>query len=93
MGVGDRVLHGMGFLGLALWFSGIAAAQFYLPLGAALLAFGVALEGLQYVTGLGRVADLGDVGANAVGIAVGIALARAGIGEWMRWVERLLRVR
>ncbi len=92
-GLGDDTLHAAGFLALTLWFSGIAAPRLYLPLGIALLLFGVALEGLQRATALGRVADFGDVGANAAGIAIGLVLARAGLGSWMRWVESLLRRR
>jgi hypothetical protein len=91
-GVGDTVEHASCFLVLTFWFSGIASARFHLPLGVALFLFGVALEWAQYATARGRVADLGDLGANSIGIALGLSLAAVGLGDWMRWVEtRLLR--
>ena len=89
-GVGDRVEHAGYFLLLTFWFSGIASARFRFPLAVSLFLFGVALEWAQQATARGRVADLGDVGANSIGIALGLALASAGLGDWMRWVEARL---
>jgi hypothetical protein len=92
LGVGDAVEHAGCFLVLTFWFAGIASARFYFPLGTSLFLFGVALEWAQYATAHGRVADIRDVGANSIGIALGLVFASAGLGEWMRWVEaRLLR--
>jgi hypothetical protein len=87
IGVSDSTEHSVGFLALSLWFSGITLPRLYPQVGVALLTFGVALEGLQRATALGRVADIGDVGADAVGIVIGLLLARIGFGAWMRWVE------
>jgi hypothetical protein len=92
IGLGDTVEHAGYFLVLTFWFSGIASARFHFPLGISLFLFGVALEWAQYATAQGRVADIRDVGANSIGIALGLVLASAGLGDWMRWVEaRLLR--
>jgi len=92
IGLGDKVEHAGYFLVLTFWFSGIASARFHFPLGVALFLFGVALEWAQAAAARGRVADIGDLGANSIGIALGLVLASAGLGDWMRWVEgRLLR--
>jgi len=92
VGLGDKAEHVACFLVLTFWFSGIASARLHLPLGVSLFLFGVALEWAQYATAQGRVADIRDVAANSIGIVLGLVLASAGLGDWMRWVEaRLLR--
>jgi hypothetical protein len=91
-GLGDRFDHTLAFATLTLWFAGLLQPPLYAPLGLALLAFGAAIEALQGASGLGRVADLRDLAVDLVGVAVGLAAARAGLGRWMQWVEaRLIR--
>jgi hypothetical protein len=91
-GLDNSVEHAGCFLVLTLWFSGIALRRFCFVVGAALFLFGVAIEWAQQATALGRVADAADLAANSVGIATGLGLAFAGLGDWMQRVEvRLLR--
>jgi hypothetical protein len=91
-GLGDRFEHTLAFVTLTLWFAGLLQPALYAPLGLALLAFGASIEWLQRASALGRVADLHDLAADLVGVVVGLAAARAGLGRWMQWVEaRLIR--
>jgi hypothetical protein len=93
-GVDDFVEHAAGYLVVMLWFAGLAARASW-PLAAiALAVLGTTLEWLQGALDLGRVSDLRDVVANTLGIALGLALSRLGLGSWMHWVEaRVLRPR
>lgn len=70
-----------------LWCAGLVARSRYLALAAALFALGVGLEWLQGALASGRVTDPRDVAANSLGVALGLALAHAGLGDWMRWIE------
>jgi len=88
----DKFEHALAYFALAAWFGGIVRPDRYLRLALALLALGVAVEVSQQAMGLGRTADLRDVLANAVGIAVGLVIAALGVGGWMRAIERLLGV-
>jgi VanZ family protein len=88
--LGDKVQHFIGYGALSFWFAGLLERDRYLLLALLLVAFGVAIEGMQYAMGLGRSADWRDVVANAAGIASALALAYAGLGAWMLYVERRL---
>jgi len=90
IGASDFTEHAAGYLVLMLWFAGLTARERWIRTGAAFFALGVALEGIQAAMGLGRVADPRDVAANTLGVALGLALAYAGLGGWMRWVEARL---
>ena len=86
----DKFEHAFAYCALAAWFGGVLRPDRYLRLALALLALGIAVEIAQGAMGVGRTADMRDVLANAVGIAIGIAVAHLGVGGWMRAVERLL---
>lgn len=85
----DKFEHGFAYFALAAWFGGVVRPSRYLRLAAALLAFGIAIELAQGAMGFGRTADLADVLANGLGIALGLVVALVGTSGWMRAVERL----
>jgi hypothetical protein len=85
--VGDKVLHALCFMLLMVWFSGIVQPSKYLQLGLRLLAFGAAIELLQYSTGY-RSMEFADLAADAVGVITGGVLAKLGLGRWCATLER-----
>jgi len=84
--VPDKIMHGLTFLGLTLWFAGAYEPRRYLWLAAALLGFGAGIEFFQ--AGLThRSAELMDWLADGLGIAAGLAMALAGLSRWCYWIE------
>lgn len=77
----DKWLHATTFLGLTLWFSGLVAHRAWWRMVLGLSLFGLVIEGCQLLVGY-RVADWIDMGANTLGILIGMAFAAAGIGGW-----------
>ena len=90
----DKWVHGITFLVLALWFSGLVERRRYWVVGAGLVVFGALLEFFQLYVRY-RMADHFDMAANTAGIIVGLAVAFAGLGGWgLRaedWYARLNR--
>lgn len=86
--VNDKVMHITGYLALTIWFTGIYPRSRYAAIALSLLAMGILVEILQGVMHLGRQAELRDVYADAVGIAIGLAVAFAFPGGWARLVEK-----
>ena len=82
----DKWLHGVIFVFLALWFAGQYHRQSYWRIGVGLVAFGVLIEACQRLVTY-RSADIMDIVADAGGIAIGLAIALAGLGGWSVWVE------
>jgi hypothetical protein len=85
--VSDKIEHALAFLLLAFWFGSIVVRRDYLWLALAVLAFGGLIELVQGWMGLGRRADLLDLGADAIGIVGGLLLALTPLGRWARWLE------
>jgi VanZ family protein len=77
----DKWLHASTFLVLSVWFAGLFARRNYWLVVAGLLMFGGLLELLQYQIGY-RTADWFDMGANTVGIILGLSVSVAGLGGW-----------
>lgn len=77
----DKWLHGFTFLGLTLWFSGLTEQHAWGRMALGLVVFGLLIEGCQLLVSY-RMADWLDVGANTVGILLGMAIAAAGLGGW-----------
>ncbi|MDJ0700563.1 MAG: VanZ family protein [Woeseiaceae bacterium] len=77
----DKWAHGLTFVVLALWFSGMYSKSSYWKVAIGLLAFGVLIEVLQGLVRY-RMAEWLDIGADTLGIAIGLALALAGPGGW-----------
>ncbi len=89
----DKWFHGVTFLMLSLWFTGLYRKRSYWKIGIGLLLFGFVIEACQRMVTY-RTADLMDVGADAVGIIVGLVIGLAGIGGWcLRAEERLAKRR
>jgi len=87
----DKVMHFSGYCLLAVWFAGVAHRSRYLVVGVLLIALGGMLEIAQGMMSQGRTADGWDFLANSLGIATGLGVAALGLGNWMVWVEQLLR--
>jgi VanZ family protein len=88
--VSDKVEHASAYFGLTFWFGGLVGRTRYLILACWMLAFGAAIEVAQGLMGWGRTADIWDLAADAVGVAMALALVYIGFGSWMSWIERLL---
>lgn len=86
----DKIVHAVGYFGLAMWFAGITRARRYPLVGALLIAFGGVIELLQGAMHNGRQAEWLDLAADSVGVVGALALAYAGLGRWAVWIERLL---
>ena len=84
--VSDKLLHGLTFALLMLWFSALYPLAQAWRVAVALLCYGVLMELLQGLSGQ-RSAELGDLLADTAGIAGGWLLAWAGLHRWCRWLE------
>ncbi len=82
----DKWLHGITFVLLAVWFAGQYRRKSYWRIGIGLIFFGVLIEACQRLVTY-RSADWLDIAADAAGIAVGLAVAMAGLGGWSLWIE------
>jgi len=82
----DKWLHAMTFVVLALWFAGQYKRASYWRVAISLMTFGVLIELCQLMMGH-RSADWGDIGANTVGIVIGLLVAMAGLGGWSLRIE------
>ena len=89
LSVGDKWLHAGSYLLLMVWFGGIYHTRRHLAVAGVLFALGLVLDILQG-TVRSRTFDLLDVAANAVGILVGLVLARSLLAGWCHRVERLI---
>lgn len=86
----DKLEHFGVYLFLAVWFTALYPRRRYWRVALGLLALGVAMEVLQQVTGLGRIADPRDMAANAAGVLLGCGLAVAATGGWASRVDAWL---
>ena len=84
----DKLTHGATYFGMTLWIAGSLDPRRYEWLAVVMCAVGIAIEGVQFLMHLGREADWRDVVANSFGVLIALALAHAGLGNWMAWVER-----
>ena len=82
----DKLLHGLTFVVLSVWFTGLFAKQSYGWIAVGLMLFGLFIEACQLLVGY-RMADWLDVGANTAGIITGLVLAVVGLGGWGLRVE------
>ncbi len=87
----DKWLHLLTFLFLSLWFTGQYSRKSYWRLVIGLLAFGALIELGQGMIPY-RSAEWNDLVADVGGIAIGLAIAVAGLGGWSlrfeQWLEK-----
>jgi VanZ family protein len=83
----DKAEHAIAFGALAFWFGSIVVRPDLPWVGIAVVAFGGLIELAQGALGGGRDAEWGDVAADAVGVALGLALALTPLGRWASWFE------
>ena len=87
----DKLLHALAYFILMFWFGQIYHDKFQRNMIALVLLFmGFALEYLQSFD-INRFAELGDMVANATGVALGFYLVFKEIGR-ASWRERVLRL-
>ena len=89
----DKWLHGVTFLVLSMWFTGLYRKRSYWKIGIGLLLFGLVIEACQRMVSY-RSAEWLDVGADTAGIILGLVIGAAGIGGWcLRAEERFAKRR
>lgn len=86
----DKLEHALGYGAVTLWAIGMLRPARYLHAAAAALLLGASLELAQALLTSSREGDLLDLVANAVGIAVALALAHLGLGGWAARLESWL---
>jgi len=82
----DKWLHGVTFVVLAIWFAGQYRPRSYWRIGTGLIFFGVLIEACQRLVTY-RSAELFDIVADSIGIAIGLIIAMAGLGGWSLRIE------
>lgn len=83
----DKLEHALAYSLLMLWFCQLYRRRTSrMLLAVLLLAMGIAIEYLQRETGY-RTFDLADMLADAVGVMVGWAWARTGLGRVLAYLE------
>jgi len=91
----DKWLHGITFVALTIWFSGLFERRAWWRIAIGLMLFGFVVEFLQLQLSY-RMADWLDIAANSAGIIVGLAVAAAGLGGWALrfedWYSRRHRI-
>lgn len=85
--VSDKVMHGLTFAFLALWYTGQYSRRSYAKLAVGLIGFGVLIELCQLMVSY-RSAEWGDLLADSIGVAVGMTIALTVTGGWSQAVER-----
>jgi len=89
----DKWFHGIIFLLLSLWFSGLYHRRSYWKIGFGLLLFGLMIEICQRMVSY-RTAEWFDWAADAGGIVLGLVIGLAGMGGWcLRAEDRLAKRR
>jgi VanZ family protein len=86
--INDKVEHFSAYFVLMIWFAGLYPRAKHLRLAGALLFLGTALDVLQGTATRTRTFDLLDIAADAVGIAVALALAFWLLEGWCQRLER-----
>ena len=90
IGVNDKLSHSLVYIVLAAWFGLLADSRIALLwTGAGLLAYGILIEMLQWMTSF-RFAEAADVLANLIGIAIGLLVYFTPLRRVLAAVDRLL---
>ena len=84
----DKMLHGVTYCLLMIWFAGIYRVRRYPLIAGGLVLLGLALEFGQRLV-VSRAFEAFDLLANVLGIVLGMALAITVLGGWCQRVEGL----
>ena len=90
---GDKIGHVLAYTFLMLWFSQLYQTRpkkWSIALG--LFALGIAIEFAQEQTGY-RQFEMADMGADGIGVAIGLFLGESVLTHALRQAERLLTFR
>ncbi len=84
--MGDKLLHGLTYIFLMIWFCQLYKPASYKFVGLCLLLLGVLIEIAQWGTGY-RYFEFADVVANFFGILVGWMLVKRGFANLFKSIE------
>ncbi len=87
--LGDKLVHGVTYLLLMVWFCQSYSSNSYRIVGIYLFALGVMIEFAQWGTGY-RFLELADIIANLLGILVGWFLLKVWLANLFAGIERIL---
>ena len=82
----DKWAHLLVFAFLAVWFAGQYRRSAYWRIAAGLVGFGILIELCQRLVGY-RSAEWLDIGADVIGIVIGLLIGLAGAGGWSQRFE------
>ena len=88
----DKWAHVLTFAFLTVWFAGQYRRGSYWRVAAGLAGFGILIELCQRFVGY-RSAEWLDIGADVIGIVIGLLIALAGAGGWSQRFEDWYLVR
>ena len=83
----DKWAHLLTFAFLAVWFAGQYRRGAYWRIALGLVGFGILIEICQRAVGY-RSAEWLDLGADVIGIVIGLMIGLAGAGGWSQRVEQ-----
>jgi VanZ family protein len=88
----DKWAHFLAFAFLAVWFAGQYRRRSYWRVAAGLVGFGILIELCQRLVGY-RSAEWLDIGADVVGVVLGLLIGLAGAGGWCQRFENWYMMR
>ena len=83
----DKWAHLLTFAFLAVWFAGQYRRGAYWRIAVGLVGFGILIEICQRAVGY-RSAEWLDLGADVIGIVIGLMIGLAGAGGWSQRLEQ-----
>jgi len=83
----DKWAHLLTFAFLAVWFAGQYRRGAYWRIALGLVGFGILIEICQRAVGY-RSAEWLDLGADVIGIVIGLMIGLAGAGGWSQRLEQ-----
>jgi hypothetical protein len=86
----DKLGHAGAYLVLMVWFAGLQPRHTWRWVALSLLGMGLVLEVAQGLMHMHRMAEPGDVIANAAGIGLGAMAAARGLASWAYRLETWL---
>ncbi len=84
----DKLRHFAGYFVLMLYFAGLYPRERHALVALAFFLLGAVLEVLQGTLTTTRDMNLADLAVNTLGIAVAFGVARLGLADWARRIDR-----